>query len=326
MKISNIYVEKGIINHPNTEKIISKVKYKNIILCNNYSEVFNNNNQNFRIQKTNPSLVLAKKNNKFIYEAPKEFSIGFKKNFYFSHMLNCLYDCNYCYLQGMLNSANFLLFINYEDFFNKIEQIIEKDNDEKCFFSGYDCDSLALENVTNFVDQLLKHFSITKNSFFEIRSKSVNIAVLKKNKPQKNFITALSLNPDFIVKSYEKNTPSLKKRIATLISLQNIGWQIGLRFDPLILEGDLNNYKFFFKYVFKSLDTKLIHSVTLGNFRMPLGYLKKLSKLKPEDKFIQSRNIDRIFSQKNRFDEEKFLEFCLNEIHKYIDIKKVFLN
>ena len=78
--------------------------------------------------------------------------------------------------------------------------------------------------------------------------------------------------------------------------------------------------------MFKSLDTKLIHSVTVGNFRMPLGYLKKLSKLKPEDKFIQSRNIDRIFSQKNRFDEEKFKEFCLNEIHKYVDINKVFLN
>ncbi len=326
MKVSNIYIEKDIINHPNTERIISKIKYRNIILCDNYSEVFNNNNQNFRIQKTNPSLVLAKKNNNFIYKAPKEFSIGFKKNFYFSHMLNCIYDCSYCYLQGMLNSANLLLFINYEDFFNKIEKIIEKDNDEKCFFSGYDCDSLALENVTNFVDQLLRHFSITKNSFFEIRSKSVNIAVLKKNKPQRNFITALSLNPDFIVKSFEENTPSLEKRITALKSLQKIGWQVGLRFDPLILEGNMNNYKFFFEYVFKSLNVKLIHSVTIGNFRMPLGYLKKLSKLRPEDEFIQSQNIDRVLIQKNNLDKNKFLEFSLNEICKYIDMNKIFIN
>ena len=43
---------------------------------------------------------------------PKDFTIGFKENYYFSHMLNCIYDCKYCFLQGMFNSANFVIFTN----------------------------------------------------------------------------------------------------------------------------------------------------------------------------------------------------------------------
>ena len=40
-------------------------------------------------------------------------------------MLNCIYDCNYCFLQGMFNSANYLVFVNYEDYFKEIEKIIK---------------------------------------------------------------------------------------------------------------------------------------------------------------------------------------------------------
>ena len=32
-------------------------------------------------------------------------------------MYNCLFDCRYCFLQGMYNSSNFVIFVNYEDFF-----------------------------------------------------------------------------------------------------------------------------------------------------------------------------------------------------------------
>ena len=51
MKITNIYIEKQIENHPNTLKIIKNIKFNNLIICNNYSEIFNSNNQNFRVQK-----------------------------------------------------------------------------------------------------------------------------------------------------------------------------------------------------------------------------------------------------------------------------------
>ncbi len=64
MKINTIYIENDAKSHPNTNDIIKRIKYKNIIYCKSYSEVFNSNNQNFRIQKQLPSLILEYKKKK----------------------------------------------------------------------------------------------------------------------------------------------------------------------------------------------------------------------------------------------------------------------
>ena len=70
-------------------------------------------------------------------------------------MYNCLYDCDYCFLQGLYSSANYVLFVNYEDFFEHISHTIEKNkNDSQMFFSGYDCDSLAFDKISGFSNQL----------------------------------------------------------------------------------------------------------------------------------------------------------------------------
>ena len=133
MKINTVYVENDIKNNTNTLNILERIEFNEIIYCNKHTEVFNPKNQNFRIQKLQPSLILAKKHKNFILKVPKNFTIGFKKNYYFSHMLNCLYDCSYCFLQGMLYSANYLIYVNYEDFFYEIEKHISK-NINTCFF------------------------------------------------------------------------------------------------------------------------------------------------------------------------------------------------
>ena len=90
-------------------------------------------------------------------------------------MINCVFDCRYCFLQGMFNSANFVVFVNYEDFFRQIEKIIKRfPSDKITFFSGYDCDSLAFDGVTNFVESFLPIFEKNKNGILEIRTKSFN--------------------------------------------------------------------------------------------------------------------------------------------------------
>ena len=127
MKINTVYVENDIKNNTNTLNILQRIEFNEIIYCNKHTEVFNPKNQNFRIQKLQPSLILAKKHKNFILKVPKNFSIGFRKNYYFSHMLNCLYDCSYCFLQGMFYSANYLIYVNYEDFFfMKLKNILVK--------------------------------------------------------------------------------------------------------------------------------------------------------------------------------------------------------
>ena len=66
--IETIYVEEVIKNHPRTKFILNKFKKSRIILINKYGEIFNKRNQNFRIQKANPCLILAHKKDGFVLQ------------------------------------------------------------------------------------------------------------------------------------------------------------------------------------------------------------------------------------------------------------------
>ena len=111
--IDTIYFEEDVGKHPRTLSIFDRFKSVRKIPIKRFGEVFNRRGQNFRIQKRNPSLILARKYNGHVLPAPDGFGIGGTKNFYFSHMYNCVYDCRYCFLQGMFASANYVLFVNF---------------------------------------------------------------------------------------------------------------------------------------------------------------------------------------------------------------------
>ena len=64
MKFNNVYIEREILKSFYTKNILDKINYGKIILCDKYTEVFNPKNQNFRIQKMNPNIILAKKKKK----------------------------------------------------------------------------------------------------------------------------------------------------------------------------------------------------------------------------------------------------------------------
>lgn len=51
--IDTIYIENELCNNVIAENIVKRVKPKNIILCENYKEVFNKKSQNFKLQKKN---------------------------------------------------------------------------------------------------------------------------------------------------------------------------------------------------------------------------------------------------------------------------------
>ena len=147
--IDTIYIEENNREHPRVAEICARFPAARTITCGRYGEVFNPKAQNFRLQKQRPSLILAEKYHTFVLAAPAGYGIGGQRNYYFSHMLNCLYDCRYCFLQGMYQSAHYVLFVNYEDFQGEIRQLCQQSPDDAVyFFSGYDCDSLALEPVT----------------------------------------------------------------------------------------------------------------------------------------------------------------------------------
>src|ERR1700761_7795137 len=107
-----IYIEEEALNDKHTQAICQRFPYLVPIMCERYGEIFNRHAQHFRLQKQRPSLILAKKFDHFVLPTPAGYGIGGTHNFYFSHMLNCIYDCRYCFLQGMYNSAHYVIFVN----------------------------------------------------------------------------------------------------------------------------------------------------------------------------------------------------------------------
>lgn len=287
--IDTVYVESAILAHPRVQAIRQRFPEARCIECERYGEVFNPKAQNFRLQKQRPALILAEKYQKFALPAPSGYGIGGQQNYYFSHMLNCLYDCRYCFLQGMYQSANYVLFVNYEDFQTEIRQICQQTTEPVYFFSGYDCDSLALEPVTGFAESFLPFFAELPNAWLELRTKSTQIRSLLNRQPWERCVVAFSLAPADLAEKVEDRAPGLEKRLEAAAKLQQQGWPVGLRFDPMLYQHDYaEQYRQLFARVFSVLDAAKLHSVSLGVFRLPEQYFKKMHKLYPDEKLFVS--------------------------------------
>jgi spore photoproduct lyase len=325
--IETIYIEEAILQHPRVLDILARFPQARKITCGRYGEVFNPKAQNFRLQKQQPALILAEKYKNYALPAPLGYGIGAARNYYFSHMLNCLYDCRYCFLQGMYQSANYVLFVNYEDFQQDIRQLCAESPDENLhFFSGYDCDSLALEPVTGFAEQFLPFFATLPNAWLELRTKSTQVRSLLNREPLPRCIVAFSLSPDQIAEKVEAKAPSVERRLDALVKLQEQDWQIGLRFDPLIYQsGYQRQYRELFERVFSRIDLNRLHSVSLGVFRLPENFFKKVYKLYPEEKLFAGPLVSQqgMVSYKQELERE-MMHYCTEQILNYIPADKFF--
>lgn len=324
--IETIYIEEEILDHPRVQNICDRFPKATTITCDRYTNVFNNNSQNFRLQKKNPALILAKKYNKQVLPTPAGYGIGSDRNYYFSHMLNCLYDCRYCFLQGMYRSAHYLVFVNYEDFFDQIKRTAFESPEDTWFFSGYDCDSLAMEPVTGFMNEALNYFSTLSNAQLEIRTKSTQIRSLLNREPIPNCVVAFSFSPEKTANALEHGVPSIQKRIGALQKLQEKGWKTGLRLDPIVFSQTIqHDYADLLDQIFSKIKADQVHSVSYGMFRLPKPFFRKMVRLYPEEKLfsmpLTEHNTQVSFSEEA---EKTSLSIVHSLLLKYVEEQVIF--
>ncbi len=326
--MDTIYIEDAIRNHPRTLAILARFPKSTLISCLRYTEVFNPRSQNFRLQKKRPALILAEKHGNSIMPAPPGYSIGTDRNYYFSHMLNCLYDCRYCFLQGMYQSANYVHFVNYEAFEQGIDDILKTETTTPVsFFSGYDCDSLALESLTGFAAHFVPFFKHRPDAELELRTKSTNTGILEKMDPAPNIIPAFTLSPDVIAREVEHGAPPLGTRLNRVRSLTQQGWAIGLRLDPLIPWPDFGSlYAEMLDQIFSRVAPDMIHSVTLGPMRFPKDMYDRIIRLYPQDPLfslgrMESRNGQISYSAEV---EDELVDVVMQRLLKDLPDKHIF--
>lgn len=325
--IDTLYIEQAIATHHRVREIGSRFPNANQVMCERYGAVFNRKSQNFRLQKKNPSLILAHKFDNHVLETPEGYGIGGRNNYYFSHMLNCIYDCRYCFLQGMYRSAHYVLFVNYDDFFSAMDaKLVAHDGEDVWFFSGYDCDSLALDPLTGFAEHLLSYLETRPHAMVELRTKSTQIRALLGQAPLSNVIVAFSLTPEPAAVALEHKTPSVAKRINAMTQLAQNGWRLGLRFDPLLDDVRFeDHYQALFRDIFDRIDPACIHSITIGPFRMPAPFFSNVVRLYPDEPLLAGSFAHReglITYPQER--EAAMLAFCLDALRAHVSGDKIF--
>ncbi len=235
------------------------------------------------LQHRSQKLILAAKDTQMLYRgSPVCQSFGNTNFYYTSCMMNCIYDCEYCYLKGMYPSANIVIFVNLEDIFAGVEQMLKTQTLYLCV--AYDTDLLALEKVAGYAAAWSRfaagHASGLK---IEIRTKCANKRFFESQEPLSNVIYAFTLSPQTVVERFEHDTPSLSERIACAAKAVSAGFLVRLCFDPMIYVPKWqDHYAEMLEQVFSVIDAEKLTDVSVGSFRISQDYLKKMRRQQPD--------------------------------------------
>lgn len=277
--INYVYVEKEAASYPLTEKIIKCFSKSQIIYIENANDLFNRTNQNYALQKKFQSLILAVNHGSFVYKASNNCQNFGADNFYYvSACKNCIYNCDYCYLQGMFRSGNVLVYVNTDDCFREVDRLLEKTEGELLLPISYDSDIYALEETLGFIEAWSDYLeSKDERLTVELRTKCGTMQFLDKIRAKKNFVVTWSLNPDEIIKRYEKRTSPLEDRLKAIEYALSLGIRTRVAIDPVIAASDmLDAYRNLAKRLAPFAEK--LDGVSVGMFRIPTDFLKIMRK------------------------------------------------
>lgn len=323
---SHIYVEKAVRDHPRTQAILAKLPGARVVEITHYKDVFCRSKQNYLLQHQAQNLILAARQGTLLYPgAPVCQSFGESHFYYTSCMMNCLYDCEYCYLKGMYPSANLVLFINLEDYFAQIGRLLGQHPVYVCV--SYDTDLLAFEPLAGYVAAWEQFVKTQKGLQIEIRTKSAMQQFWEHQKAVPGVIYAFTLSPQEVIKRYEHDTPSLQARLFCVRKAVRAGCQVRLCFDPMIyFPGWQQHYEEMADQVFGVVDHAGIMDVSVGSFRISKNYLKKMRKQEPASAIVQfPYQLEDGFYQYPNELMVQMEQYLVSRLHKYVAKEKIFL-
>ena len=312
-------------NHPRTEQILKKFPKAVVITIDHYKDVFCRSRQNYALQHRTQKLILAEKTGNLIYGgAPVCQNFGNEHFYYASCVMNCIFDCEYCYLKGMYPSGNIVVFVNLEDVFEQVKRLLEKHPVYLCV--SYDTDLLVLEPVLGYV-KAWEQFAAGQGGLkIEIRTKSANKSFFS-HVPVSNVIYAFTISPQAVIFSYERRTPSLAQRLDCVAEAVRREFPVRLCFDPMLYcRGWEEQYDQMLTDVHGKVDVEKLFDVSIGSFRVSQDYLKKMRKNDPNSLAVwfPYQNIGGVYQYPKEL-REKMEGHLYRRLKEYFPEEKIFL-
>lgn len=281
-----IYVEKKALPYPLTQRILAKFPKAQVLEIDHYKNIFD---KNIGHQQLIPALIIAKQEHIPLLPVPANYGRA-GKSFFFKSSLNCVFDCEYCYLKGNFKTQYSVIFVNYEEIQAAITQKIQElrnsgyDGAISFYASNYS-DIQGLDHISEFHQHFVPFFEQFEGVLMETRTKSPNISTILQcdaGKIPKNTEFSFSLNPETLIQRYEKWTAPLSARIKAIQTLLAKGYRVWLRFLPLLpVQGYQELYRELLRKLKAELDLSQISSIFIASLIYNAGDFKTMQKKNP---------------------------------------------
>ncbi len=325
------WVEEDIAEDPVAKELLKRAD--RVVKIKHYKDVFNAKGHDFKEEKKSGSFIVAKNRDALVYPgAPFCQSFGNEHFYYTSCVKNCIYDCDYCFLQGLYPCGYPVYFINLEDYFREIDKLLEEFPVYLCV--SYDTDLLALESMLHYVDKWVSYAQTRKDLKIEIRTKSGNSTLFKQFVKTKingftenvdNVIFAWTISPEEVSEFAERGLPDRGKRLEALKAAKAAGFPVRLCFDPMIFHPEWKKtYSELFKFVFSSVKAEDILDVSLGVFRISNNLLRRMRDANPQSPVTQFPYVtDKGACHYGKLSEE-MMSFARTELERYFPAEKIY--
>jgi len=202
---------------------------------------------------------------------------------------NCNFWCEYCYLYLTFRTMPVSThFVNYEKMFREIVNFDRAHIPDtlRVLNLGELCDPLAVEDITGFAEEFVSFVvNETHKTKFLFLTKSDTIDSLLNLEHNNKIIISFSVNTDTVHKQLEHRTPSPEARLAAARKLQDHGYEIRLRIDPIIWYSKWErDYLALIEKIFNYIKPDRI---TMGEYRPSKGLTTHISSRFPESSLLK---------------------------------------
>ncbi len=258
-----IFILKSAENYPATSTILSNASNVSTQIIDDISEADKNTNKKI--------LILAKQKGKFYKPCPgtqNYICCGYK---ILNLVNNCEINCSYCVLQGYFDSNHITVYVNIEDLFKELSDLLERHPEHNFRIgTGELADSLSTDHITRYSTQLISFFARYRNALLELKTKTTQIENFIKEMHNGRTVVSWSLNTPHAIAAEEQDAPALEDRLQAARDCQNAGFKIGFHFDPMIYYPDWErDYKITVDKIFDYINPENITWISLGALRYP---------------------------------------------------------
>lgn len=270
-EFDRIWLDKTVAEHPQTFRILNKLKDIEVDIIDDLNSV-----KNRRSLDSAKKQLLLTAHNGTSFKSCQGIGAGWHccglKTL--NLVSGCPMDCSYCILQSYLaNNPVTTIYVNIETILAEVSAFLSAHQNK--FFrvcTGELSDSLALDTITEYAPILIPFFASKRNAMLELKTKTANVDHLLGLKHKNRTVISWSVNTPQIIETEERGTATLDERLAAAQKVASAGFGVGFHFDPIIAtyaEKDIEGYLDVIEKIFSAIEPRQISWVSLGLLRYP---------------------------------------------------------